>query len=268
MYLQRHKGIALVAAVMLMVFATIAVFGVVTFITQRLRQQPTEEAFLKAIYLAHAGLNYSMYQYRSAGALYSGTISNIDGNGGYAVVATAFGGGGGQADLLRVDATGSYWANNNKDLDGITLTNTSSSSSITITYMIMFLASGSETLNAVRINGSNVWTDNTSIGTSPVTLDITNVTIPANTTRNINRIRFTNSASDKTIYVQFTMSDSTTTSICTVYPTPASACGSSSLTIRSMGRPAGSSVYRTLNTEYNTVSGTITSCTETNATVP
>jgi len=270
MYLPRHKGIALVAGIMLMVFAAIAVLGVVTFIAQRLRQQPAEEAFLKTIYLAQAGLHYAIYQYRTASTFYSGTISNIDGSGGYAVVATTSGGGGGggQASLLNVDATGSYLRNNDKDIRGITLTNTSSSSSIRITHMIMFLESGSETLKVVRIGDDNVWETDTFIGTSPVTLNINDVTIAANTTIDIARIRFANSVSNRTVYVQFRMNDGTTTSICTVYPPPASACGSGNLTIKSMGKTAGSNIYRTLNAVYNTVSGTITSCTETNDTVP
>ena len=59
-----RKGIALAAAVMLMVFASIAVWGTVAFITQRLNQQPPEQAFLKTIYLAHAGIHNAIYYFR------------------------------------------------------------------------------------------------------------------------------------------------------------------------------------------------------------
>jgi len=269
MYLQRHKGIALVAAVMLMVFATIAVFGVVTFITQRLTQQPTEEAFLKAIYLAQAGLNYAIYQYRSSATLYSGTVSNIDGSGGYAVVATSSGGGGGsgQAALLSVDATGSYLGGSgSKDILGITLTNTSLSSSIRLDYFTISVIGGSKTLSQININGSSVWTTNTSIGSTPVTLNMTDVTIPANTTRVVNFIRWTSGMSGRTVNLSFTMSDGNATTLCQVYP--ASPACSGTLSIKSMGQPAGSSVYRTVQATYDTASGTITSCTETNDTVP
>lgn len=261
-----RKGIALVASIMLIIFASVAVLGVVVFIAQRLKQYNTEEIWLKCIYLAQAGLNYAMYQYRATSTLYSGTVSNIDGNGGYAVIATTSGGGSRAADNLITDATGSYLASGNQNLQGITIRNTSGSA-ITIDRMIIdWSGPNNSNLQSIVINGVTVWSG--SVKGPPVNLDISNFTLSPSTTYPVTYLYWSGAMNGRTITLQFVMTDATTTSICTVYPAPASACQSSVLTIKSMGKTTGSNIYRTVQAAYNTVTGNVTSRSETNASVP
>lgn len=262
------EGIALIAVIILITFVATAVAGVTVFIVQRGIGYNIQQISERCRYNAQAGLHYALYQFRQNGTNFSGTVTIDSSNS--AVVSTTSGGGGGAAASLQIDATGSSFASSGRNLVGITLTNTSASSSITIAQMTIYLGSGSETLDDVIINGVTVWTTNTSIGTTPVTVNISNVTIPASTTIPLTRIRFTNSASSRTIFLQFIMSDSTTTSVCTVAPPPASVCTTpgGSLTIKSMGKVSGSNLYRSVQATYNTSTGNVSDYQEITTTVP
>jgi hypothetical protein len=252
---------------MLIVFVSIAVLGLSIFIVQWIKQVNTDEISSRCLYNAYAGVNYSLYQFRNSASLANGTI-NINPNNNFTLSTVSGGGGGGQSSSLEINATNSSLSANRQDILGITLRNTSASP-ITLSQMIIYIGSGTKTLDAVRINGSDVWTVNTLIGTSPVTLNMTDVTIPANTTRTVNRIRWTSSMSGQTVYWGFIMSDLTATPICTVYPRPASPCQSSgSLTIKSMGKVAGSNIYRSVQAVYDTASAKITDYDEIAQTVP
>jgi len=261
----KPKGIVLIAVIILILFVSIAVLGANTFIVQRLVGVDVEQRTMRSRYNAQAGLNYALYQYRATNSTFSGNIS-IDGNNSARVTTSS---GGTAATSLRIDATGSSFGGGGRNLLGITLTNTGSST-ITLDQMTLYLASGSETLDDTIINGVTVWTIDTAIGTSPVTVNITNVNISAGATINLNRIRFTNSASDKTIFLRFIMTDGSTTSTCTVAPPPASVCTTTgtSLSISCTGVTTGSNTYRTINATYNTTSGRITDLDEVSSVVP
>lgn len=267
--IKKNKGIALIAAIMLIVFISIAVLGLSVFIASWYKQIDTDEREVRCIYNAMAGVNYALYNYRVSAALTNGTTA-IDAFNSFTLSTVSGGSGGGAAGSLGVTATATSLGNSNKDILGITLTNTSLTSSITLSQMVIYIDSGTNTLDAVRINGSDIWTNNTVIGTTPVTLNMTDVTIPANTTRTVNRIRWTNSFSGHVAYWGFIMSDGTTTSICTVYPAQASSCTSlsGSLTIKSMGKTTGSNQYRSAQATYNTTTGNVSDYDELFQTVP
>ena len=264
--LKSKKGLALIAAVMLIVFISIAVLGLSVFIVGWYKQIDAQERDVRCIYNALAGINYALYQYRNSASLTNGGPTNIGLNNNFTlstVLSSACTGGSGAAGNLRINAIATTLSSSNKDILGITLTNTSLTAAVTISRMIIYIDSGTNTLDAVRINGSDVWTTNTSIGTTPVTLNMTDITIPANTTRTVDRIRWTNSFSGHTAYWGFIMSDSSTTSNCNVFP------GSSgSLTIRSMGKTADSNQYRSVQAIYNTTTGNISNYNEISQTVP
>ena len=267
--LKEKKGIALIAAIMLIIFVSTAVLGLSVFIVGWYKQIDIDEREVRCIYNAMAGMNYSIYQYRLSGALTNGATS-IDANNNFTLSTVSGGGGGGASANLSVNATTSALGNNNKDIRNVTLTNTSLTSSIRLDQFIICIDSGTQTLDALRINNSDVWTTNTAIGTTPVTLNMTNVTIPANTTRAVNRIRWTNSMAGRTVYLSFIMSDGTTTSACIVYPAQASTCVQSagSLTIKSMGKTTGSNQYRSVQATYNTTTGNVSDYDELFASVP
>lgn len=267
MLVRNKKGITLATAVILILFASAVALSTAVFIGQRFSQQSTEGIFTKVIYLAQAGLNYAIYQYRNSATLFSGTV-NLDANN-YAVVSTTGGGGSGQAALLQINATGSYLGNANKNVLGITLNNTSLTSSITLAQVILYFGSGTTRFDQLRINAVNVYSTDTNIATTPVTMNMTDVVIPANTTRTVNYVRWKNALAGTPLYMGFIMGDGTTTTMCQIYPAPTAICQSTGvLTIKSMGRTTGSNIYRTVQGTYNTSTGKVTSCSETNATVP
>lgn len=264
--IKKRKGIVLIAAIMLIVFVSIAVLGLSTFIVQWYKQLDAGERQSRCIYNAMAGVNYAIWNYRSnPSALTNGTTS-IDANNNFTVSTVAAGG---AATNLEVDATASSLGNKSKDITGITLTNTSLTSSITLSQMIIYINSGTKTLDEVRINNSNVWTNNTQVSATPLTLNMNDVLIPANTTRTVNYIRFTADMSANDVYWGFVLSDTTATSICTVYHPPTSHCTTpGSLTIKSMGKTTGSNQYRSVEATYNTATGNVSPYNEIFQTVP
>ncbi|MCX5701194.1 MAG: hypothetical protein NTZ63_06615, partial [Candidatus Omnitrophica bacterium] len=76
--------------------------------------------------------------------------------------------------------------------------------------------------------------------------------------------RWTSGMSGRTVTLSFTLSDLTQTSVCTVYPTPGSACTTSSgnLTITSMGTTTDSDLYKTYQATYNTSTNKISAYSE------
>jgi len=258
-----RKGMALVAIIILVIFVGLAVGGVTTFIAQRLIQVDTQQRDMRCRYNAQAGLHYALYQYRNTGTPFSGTVT-IDSNNS-ARVSTAGGGGAGAASGLVIDARTSSLASGNRNLVGITLSN-SSASAITIDRMIITWT-GNRTLQNIVINGITVWSGN--IATSPANVNIANFTLSAGTSYPLTRIRWSGSMNGRTMTLQCVMTDATTTSVCTVYPPPASVCQtSSSLTIQSTGRTAGSGMYRTVQAAYNTSTGNVSDYEEITTAVP
>jgi hypothetical protein len=120
------------------------------------------------------------------------------------------------------------------------------------------------------INGVTVWSG--SIASPPAVLTISpTFTIPATTTYPVTRIGFNSSvAGDAGVTVSFRCTDSSTTTPCTAYPAQATTCVQSggNLTIRSMGRTTGSTLYKTVQATYNTTTGTVTAYAEQSTGVP
>ncbi len=257
------KGIVLIAIIFLIIFIAIAIFGVTTFIAQRLWGYNSEQTIERCRSNAKAGVAYAIYQFRANATSYSGTVTIDSTNS--ATVTTTGGGGGGAAASLIIDATGSVLGGGgNKDITGVTLNN-NSASSITLTQFTISCAGGDKKLDQININGSPVWTTDTTIGVTPVTLNMTDVSIPAGATYNINFVRWANNMSGRTITLSFIMSDSSPTNTCTIYPAPVSTCTTSgSLTITSIGKTADPKYYKTVVATYNTSTGKVTAYTATN----
>lgn len=258
--LKNKKGLALIAAIMLIVFVSITVLGLSVFIVQWYKQLEVGERQARCIYNALAGINYAIYQYRVNGVFPSdGTVHVIDDDNSCTLASAP--GNGQAAGNLTINATNSSrGGNNNRDILGITVTNTSSTSSITLDRIVLYVSNSSEVLDRISINGVLVRNANDTINTTPNNLDLTtNATIPANTTRAINYIRFTNSFGPTNLYLSFIMTDGSTSSTCTVYPAQASPCVTNDVTVRSMGKTANSTPeqYRTIKAVYNKITGNI-----------
>jgi hypothetical protein len=63
--IKKNKGIALVAAIMLIVFISIVVLGLTTFIVQWFSQLNADQINSKCLYLAQAGIQDAIYKVRS-----------------------------------------------------------------------------------------------------------------------------------------------------------------------------------------------------------
>jgi hypothetical protein len=245
------KGITLIASIMLVIFASIAVLGVTTFILERFRQYNVDRIGAKCIYIAQAGLHYAMYQYLLSGGLASGQV-NIDSANFFVLNVTT-----GAAAGLRVDArSSSIGGSSNRDLLGVTLRNTSASA-ITIDQIIVSWSLPSKTLQQIVINGSTRWSGSAS--PSPVTADITDFALSPGVNYPITRIRWNSSMLGAAITLQFIMSDGSKSTACAAFPRPPSVCQQSiSLVIKSMGKTSGSNIYRTMQAIYDTVTMKVT----------
>jgi len=263
--LKNKKGLALIAAVMLIVFISIAVLGLSVFIVQWYKQIDAQERQTRCIYNAMAGVNYAIYQYRVSGALTNGTTA-IDANNNF-TLSTVSGGGGGAASALVIDATASgTGGSGNRELQGVALRN-SSVSAITINQAIVTW-SNSRNMAEIVINGVTNWSGTAS---TPATVNFTtNATINAGATVPLTCIRFSGNMVNTTITIRFCMTDGTTTNACTLLPAQPSVCTqpATSLTIKSMGKTAGSNQYRSVQAEYNITTGNVSDYDEIATTVP
>ena len=265
--IKEKKGIALVAAIMLIVFVSTAVLGLSVFIVGWYKQIDTDEREVRCVYNAMAGVNYALYNYRVSAALTNGTTP-IDANNNFTVsTVSGGGGGGGAASAIIIDATHSSLTNSNRRVSNWTIQN-NSASAITIDQITVDWQKNPKTLTSFVVNNTTRWTGSKS--TSPAVFSV-NISIPANTTYSNNRLIFNSSAAgDAGITLAFRMTDGTTTSPCTIYPAQASSCtqSSGSLTIKSMGKTTGSNQYRSVQATYNTTTGNVSDYDEIFQTVP
>ncbi|MDD5252698.1 MAG: hypothetical protein PHW44_02185 [Candidatus Omnitrophica bacterium] len=264
--IKNKKGLVLIAAIMLVVFVSITVLGLSTFIVGWYKQIYSAEIEERCIYNAMAGINYALYQYRKDAThnLTNGTF-NIDGMN-FTLSTVASGGGGGGTSSLVVNATGAYLGDNGRILQGVTIRN-SSASPITINKIVVTWT-GSNRMANIQLNGSTVWSG--SAYSSPATVNISNTTIPANTTFPINLIQFNNPIFNANITLSFVMTGGITTTACTAWPSQGSVCiqSGTGLTIKSMGKTAGSNQYRSVQATYTIASGNVSDYGEISQTVP
>lgn len=122
-----------------------------------------------------------------------------------------------EAEYLVVDTSAADLTGGNRDVVGITLQNTDTSGSITIEEIIVSWSGvpSNRRLFRIEIDGSLVWLG---FNTSPVTANITDVTIPANTTIDLDFLEFTNSVNNITLNLEFVMSDGSTKLISGIQP--------------------------------------------------
>lgn len=243
-----RKGIALIASIMLIVFASIAVLGVTTFIIQRLNLFEAKRINTSSIYLAQAGINQAVYKYRfndiAANGYFSLGKTNIDADNFFVL-------GGSDSDFLMVKTSTSDLQNPNKtDLINLTLQNAVNSRNIVIDRMVVTWDKP-RNLRIIRINNSNVWNGDAS---SPVNANITNFTLNTTPTiYSINYLRFSGNMSGANISIQFIMTDGSTKTVA-VYP----ASNKYLFTVKSTGKTVDSNIYRTIQADYNALTSKIT----------
>jgi hypothetical protein len=116
-----------------------------------------------------------------------------------------------QAGYLDVNISGRRLSTNRKDVLGITLRNTGNLN-IVISQMTVSWIGGSvnSRLNTIRINNNDVWSG---ISVSGQVSNITDITIPALTTRNLNYLRFSHTMNGSNMTIIFTMLDGSTKTV-------------------------------------------------------
>jgi len=242
-----NSGIALIASVMLIVFASIAILSITVFIIQRLTQNVAKQRSASAIDLAHAGIQNALYFYRFRDLMGNGYFTlgqtNIDADN-YFVLSDAAG------ELLMVNtSTAALGGASNRDLLNLSIQNATNSQTVTINRMVVSW-NNARTLRRIRINGAVVWSGTL---TSPANADITNFTL--NTTPTIypiNELRFSGNMTGATISIQFVMTDGSIRNL-TVFP----ASNNNVVTVTSTGWTTGSNIFRTIKADYNALTARI-----------
>ena len=241
----------LVVSVMLIVFVSIAVLGVTTFIIQRLSQAETKRRSARCLYLAQAGVHHALYNFRfhdlgAPNGYFTLGQTNIDADNYFDLTAT-------DADLLMVNtSTAVLGGAQNRDLLNLSIQNATNSRTITINRMIVTW-NNSRNLSEIVIGNLRRWQGNAPSGVNadlspPVVLNITPTSI------SINRLRFSGDMTGATINVQFVMND-IPPSIRSVNVFPASP--NYNFTVKSTGRTTGSNIARTILADYNALTARI-----------
>ena len=246
---------------MLIVFSSIVVLGLSQFVIQKEQQSAISRTTLNLIDNAHAGIHYSIYNYRwrdlaANGGFFLGQFT-VSGNNKFSVDGTDA-----QLLMVRTDtaASGGAGPPAGQDLINVTIQNANRSSSITIATMTVTFTGGSN-LTQIRINGANQWTG---AAASPVAADITDFVL--NTTPTIyavTRLRFSASIAAQTVTVAFNMSDGSSRTV-TLLPLS----NHNDFTVDVSGHYTGSSAYRTLEADYNTLTSKVTRFVEVNTLIP
>lgn len=251
-----RRGITLVAAVILLIFASIAIMGVTSFIVERLNLNQIRQFQTKAVYLAQAGAHNAVYWYRFRDINANGSFSlgqtDIDANNFFVLGGTA-------GDLLMVNTSlSSVGGAGNRFLQGLRIQNATDSNAITIDRMVVRW-NNNQRLRQIVINGSIVFSSLPGLWT-PANANIANFTLnTVPTIYPIDYIMFSGNMRGVTMSIQFVMTDGTSRTL-TVYP----ASQNYSFTVKSTGKTTSSNIYRTIEADYNALTARITSYKEIN----
>ncbi len=249
---------------MLIVFVAIAVSGVTFFIIQRLSSSVQDEVAMRCIYVATAGVHNALYWFRyhdlSDNGYFSLGETNIDANNFFVVGANA-------ADLLMVNTSASSLTPTSgpsgqryRNLVGLTIQSATDSQGPPVTIDRMIVSwDNSRKLQTIRINGNTLWTGNAS---TPANCNISDFQLDDDNPDifNIDYLNFNGSMNGASISITFQMTDGSNKSV-TVYP----ASANNVFTLKSTGKATGSNIYRTVQVDYNALTGKITNMDEISA---
>lgn len=255
--IKKRKGLVLIAAIMLIVFVSIAVLGLAVFIVQWFKQLSTDQIRAKCLYLAQAGIQDAIYRVRST-YLKPGTTY-----GSYATGLTPVDIGetycrgvsfpnpalAGAADFLMVNTVTSILAG--AAVSGAKYQKATSSALpvVTIDRMIIeWVKTGAvRYLRQITLNGVNVFTS-VANNVSGYNADITNTTYSTtNYSVLTNSLTFSGSMTGLTwLDVTYIMTDGSSKKV-RLYP----ASNSCQFAVNSTGKVASSNIYRTIKATYD-----------------
>lgn len=239
----------MIVAVMMMVIAGVAIFGVTTFLLQRSKYSLARSDSFNAKYLAQAGVHWAVYQYRQHDLTTTGYFSlgqqNVDGN---TFMLTS----NNQADLLMVNTRTTSLNPNGRRVQNFQLQNATNTinNNIVVTRMIVSWTGGGR-LQEIRLNNLRLWTGN---ALSPVNADLSPDFTLVSTTPPIlysgtnNRLIFSIDKTGSTVDVQFILSDGSIRSE-TIFSNPST--NKFNFWLNSKGQIAVGGINKTIRAEYN-----------------
>ena len=244
-------GIILVAAVMLIVFASVAISGVTFFIIQRFSQAGMKLSGMRALYLAQAGIHDALYDFRFQ--------QNLTGTGSFSLGRTDidaqnyFTVGGTEASFVMVDASAAaIGGTKNQTILNLTIENANNTRAVTIDRMIIRWDVDARWMRAIQIGGSKVWNGNLR---SPANIDIKNFVLDAvPTVYSIDGIAFDKDMlAVSFVDVEFVMLDGSSRNL-RVYP----ASNDFNFVVQATGKTISSNLYRSIQAQYDVPTATIT----------
>lgn len=242
------SGLALVTLIILLTFVMIAVLSVSVFVVERSRLTSAEKDWDSGIYAAKAGIHAAVYIYRVRDGSGQGYFAlgqyNMNADHNFVL-------GGEQQGLLMVDTSNAVLqgGGQNKNLRNIDLQNVTDSQSIRIDEMNVSWNTNAR-LRQIRVNNRRVWRGNVS---SPASLNTNNYTFaPGDVSATRFDMRFRGNMNGAVVDVEFIMQDGSGRLV-RVYP----ASDQFNFIVRSTGRANGAGVFRTVEAEYNAVTGRI-----------
>jgi hypothetical protein len=252
--IKKNKGIALIAAIMLIVFISIAVLGLSVFIVGWIKQIDADLISTKCLYLAQAGIHDAIYKVRftylnpaTTYGSYTTGLTTVDTGetfrrGDTAVLSTA-------VDYLMVNTVTSTLSS--ATIRGARYQKATSSALpvVTIDRMIIEWAKTGTAryFRQIALNGSTVFTSAAN-NVSGYNADIANTTYSTtNFSTLTNSITFSGNMSGLTwLDVTYIMTDGSSKKV-RLYP----ASNSCQFTIKSTGKVTGSNIYRTIKATYD-----------------
>jgi hypothetical protein len=259
---EKRKGIALIAAIMLIVFVSIAVLGLSVFIVQWFTQLNADQISAKCLYLAQAGVQDAIYQVRSkylnpstTYGSYTTGLATVDPGETYRRGATADSV---AADFLLVNTANVSWNSGSRTLSGINVQKVLGSVLPTVTIAsvnVCWTVTNGNVRNINRIIiGGTTWTGTLNSAACPGNNANINPDVVLNTSFVPVSLRWSGNIKLATVTMRFNMLDGSTKSV-VLYP-DASATKNCQFIINSTGEVAGSSIYRTIKATYDLIPAT------------
>ncbi len=250
MMIRNKKGLTLIAAIMLIVFVSIAVLGLSTFIVQQLKQLNADQINSKCLYLAQAGIHDAIYKVRSTYLNPATTYGSF--TTGLTTVNTGetYRRGGTAADLLMVNTAGATWSS--PTLSGIRLQKATSSALPVVAIASVNICWTKSSATVRNVNRVTIGSTNYTVNLAPLVCpggnfaDINPDRTLSNTSFVAFAIRWSGSITLTDVQVKFNMTDgsSKTVDLWTLN-------NSCQFAINSTGKVAGSNIYRTIKVTYD-----------------
>ncbi|MFH1504330.1 MAG: hypothetical protein ABIH08_02940 [Candidatus Omnitrophota bacterium] len=244
------KSFALISAIILIVWTSIAVLGLSFFIIGNLEKLSVQESVLKSVYLAEAGVHRALYFFRENGFFSLG--EHIAGTNEKCVLS------GDDAGLLIIDVSTTELKSkkNSCEIEKIFVRSAVDSRSPVITDVVVTWDDGSLQLKKIEIGKSKVW-QGSDPAVSPANCDISDTDVDTDSEEMKLEFVFDEKPSSLIVSIMFITQDSSSKEV-EVYPASAQA----NFTFQSTGSAEKVSppAETIIESEYNSIISEIVGC--------